>query len=110
VWIVASVIACDPVCNIARVKVIASDGRAGVPCVVELQDADGPLKPPYRGGPKTHTGAVFTERTYRGSGRYRLAFACEGYRLSATPEFGWTLEGRGCGRVNDLGVITVDPE
>jgi len=105
--VVASLASCDPVCDIARVKVVASDGRTGVPCVVELQDADTPLRRPYSGGPKTQTGAVFTEHTYRSSGRYRLALACEGYLLSATAAFDWRLRGMGCGQLTDLGAITV---
>jgi len=108
--VLAGLASCDPVCDIARIRVVASDGRIGVPCVIELQRADTPLQPPYGGGPKTVSGAVFTERTYRNSGKYRLALACERYALAATADFDWRLEGMGCGQMRDLGVITIVPE
>jgi hypothetical protein len=105
----AGMSACDPVCDIARVAVVASDARAGVPCVFELQRSENAPQPPFSHGPKGQTGAVFTLHTYRSSGTYRLAAQCEGYALATTPTFEWRLEGMGCGRVAELGTITVNP-
>jgi hypothetical protein len=99
-------VACDPVCDIVRIRPVASDGRHGVPCVFDLQDAEA-MALPYLGGPRGATGEVFLLRTYSPSGVYRVALKCEGYRPAFSQTFGWKLGGMGCGALQDVGPVPV---
>jgi hypothetical protein len=105
-------LACHGVCEVVRVKTVASDGRAAVPCVTELQHAEQPASAPRPGGTGGVTGGLLVLHANNPTGRYRLAVQCEGYRLAFSPPFEWKRASTGCGEPADLGslVVTADDE
>jgi hypothetical protein len=100
-------LACHGVCEVVRVKTVASDGRVGVPCVIELQHADQPASAPFPVGTGGLTGGLFILHADSPTGRYRLAAQCEGYRLAFSPPFEWKRASTGCGEPVDLGSLVV---
>jgi hypothetical protein len=101
-------VACDPVCDIARLRVTTADRKHGVPCAFEFQsDADGDAH--ARSEPNGKTGEDFVVHTYSPSGRYAIAVQCLGYKTTRTSVFEWKLNRMGCGKCVELGTITVTP-
>jgi hypothetical protein len=101
------VVGCDPVCDVVRLELAASDGKAGIPCRIEMQREGENAIVDHE--PNARTGTAFLEHTYAASGRYRMAVDCQGYAAQTTPSFEWHLNRMGCGACADLGRIVVVP-
>ena len=69
----------EPVCEIARGKVVAEDDRRRVPCSVEVLLQRPPLDPIPLGKREIRTDEAFSYRTFAPTGTVHVAVACDEY-------------------------------
>jgi len=96
----------DRVCEVARGRIVAEDGRAGLPCTLNvlMQPEGATDKKPFALGPRAvTTGHDFSYRTFGPSGKVNVTIACEGYASYESQ----TFVRQQCGPTIDLGTVTI---
>jgi hypothetical protein len=99
----------DRVCEMARGRIVAEDGHAGLPCTLNVfMQADGATdKRPFPLGPRAvTTGHDFSYRTFGPSGKLNVTIACDGYAPYESQTFVWE-QAASCGPTIDLGTVTI---
>jgi hypothetical protein len=99
----------DRVCEIARGRIVAEDGRADLPCTLNvLMQPVGATDPrPIPLGPRAvKTGHDFSYRTFCPSAKLNVTIACEGYAPYESQTY-FREQGAFCGPTIDIGTVTV---
>ncbi len=99
----------DPVCEIARGRIVAEDGHSGLPCRLNiLMQPEGSQnrRPILRRPRAVTTGHDFSLQTFCPSAKLNVTIACEGYAPYESQTFD-RQQGASCGPTIDLGTVTI---